>query len=66
MHTLQLPLQSIRDQQELATRGKFGKQACCNSKPFESLLAADLRHELHARAIYFRHRSGAKTIYRMC
>ena len=50
-HTLQLPWRSLYDQQQLVLKGTLGKQPC-NSKPFDSLRVADLRKELHARAIY--------------
>ena len=50
-HTLHLPWRSLQDQQDLVLKGKFGKQPC-NSKPLDSLRVAELRQELHARAIY--------------
>ena len=50
-HTLQLNWRDLQDQQDLVIKGKFGKQPC-NSKPFDRMLIADLKQELHSRGIF--------------
>lgn len=50
-HTLQLTWRDLQDQQDLVTKGKFGKQPC-NSKLFDRMLIADLKLELHSRGIF--------------
>ena len=47
-HTLQQPRRDLQDIQQLATGGKFGRVSG-KLKPFDKLLVAQLREELHAR-----------------
>ena len=50
-HALQRPWRSLQDLQDIAIKGKFGKQPS-NSKPFSKLCISELREELRARHVY--------------
>lgn len=50
-HSLQQPWRSLHKLQQIATSGKFGKQAG-ELKPFDKLKVKQLREELHARGFF--------------
>ena len=50
-HSLQQPWRSLHELQQIATSGKFGKQAG-DLKPFDKLKVKQLREELHVRGFF--------------